>query len=96
MDIRGILQSVTKKDYMKFQMWMTEKVNREMLQDSLRTGKNNSCQLTFIADMEHLSMRQMTYKPAMDTGLEQTKIYEAHYPENLRRIFVINGKQKIY
>ena len=96
MDIRGILQSVTKKDYMKFQMWMTEKVNREMLQDSLRTEKNNSCQLTFIADMEHLSMRQMTYKPAMDTGLEQTKIYEAHYPENLRRIFVINGRQKIY
>ena len=31
----------------------------------------------------------------MDTGLEQTKIYEAHYPENLRRIFVINGTMTI-
>ena len=92
MDLRGILLSVAKKDYMLFQMWMPEKVQREMQQDSLRTGKNNSCQLTFIADMEHLSMRQMAYKRVMDTALEQAKIYEAHYPENLRRVFVINGK----
>lgn len=27
----------------------------------------------------------------MDTGLEKTKVYEANYPENLGRIFVING-----
>jgi hypothetical protein len=27
----------------------------------------------------------------METGIEQTKVYEAHYPENLRRIFIING-----
>jgi hypothetical protein len=30
----------------------------------------------------------------METGLEQTKIYELNYPENLRRIFVINGKYR--
>lgn len=23
--------------------------------------------------------------------MEQTKVYEAHYPETLRRIFIING-----
>ena len=27
----------------------------------------------------------------MEVGLEQTKCYETNYPENLRRIFVING-----
>ena len=63
MDLRGILQSVTKKDYMRYQTWMSEKVNKEMRQESLRTGKNLESQMTFIADMEHLSMRQMTYKP---------------------------------
>ena len=27
----------------------------------------------------------------MDAGMEQTKIFEAHYPESVRRFFVING-----
>jgi hypothetical protein len=27
----------------------------------------------------------------METGTEQTKVYELNYPENLRRIFIING-----
>lgn len=91
MDLRGILQSVTKKDYMRYQMYMTEIVNQEMRDESFRTGKNTACQMTFIADMANLSMRQMTYKPVMETGLEQTKVYELNYPENLRRIFIINA-----
>ncbi len=86
MDMEGLLQSVPKKDFMRFQMWITEKINREMLAESLVTGKNNSWKLTFIADMEHLSMRQLAYKPAMEMRLEQVKIYEAHYLECLRRI----------
>ena len=61
--MRGIFQSVTKKDYMRFQLWMTEKVNRQMLEESKTTGQNKACQLMFVADAEHLSMRQMTYKP---------------------------------
>lgn len=28
---------------------------------------------------------------AMDVGAEEIRVFEAHYPENLRRIFVING-----
>ncbi len=92
MDVRGLLQSVTKKDYMRFQMWLTEKLGREILAESLSTGKNKSCQLTLIIDMDQFSMRQMTYKPAMDAGMEQTKIYEAHYPEALRRMFIINSR----
>lgn len=63
MDLRGILQSVTKKDFMRFQAYMTEKVNKEMLDETLSNGKNKYCQMTFVADMENLSMRQMTYKP---------------------------------
>lgn len=65
MDLRGILQSVTKKDYMRYQAYMTEMVNKEMRKESLRTGKNQNCQMTFIADMMGLSMRQMSYKPGM-------------------------------
>ncbi len=65
MDLRGILQSVTKKDYMRYQAYMTEKVNKEMREESISTGNNKSCQMTFIADMENLSMRQMTFRPGI-------------------------------
>ncbi|XP_046633840.1 SEC14-like protein 2 isoform X1 [Daphnia pulicaria] len=91
MDLRGILQSVTKKDFMRYQTYMTERINKEMREESLRTGENQNCQMTFIADMMGLSMRQMSYKPVMDAGREQTKNYESNYPENIRRIFIINA-----
>jgi hypothetical protein len=63
MDLRGILQSVTKKDFMRYQHYATEKGNKEMLEEYFKSGKNKYCQLTLISDMEHLSMKQMTYKP---------------------------------
>jgi uncharacterized cupredoxin-like copper-binding protein len=65
MDLRGILQSVTKKDFMRYQHYATEKGNKEMLEEYFKSGKNKYCQLTLISDMEHLSMKQMTYKPGM-------------------------------
>ena len=95
MDLIGILKSVTKKDFVRSQLWMLEKLNRQILAETLRTGTNKSCQVTFIVDLEHLSARQMTNKQVADIRLEQTKILEANYPEILRRIFVINGTPKI-
>lgn len=81
MDLRGILQSVTKKDYMRYQMYMTEIVNQEMREESFRTGKNTACQMTFIADMANLSMRQMTYKPGeLDSFFFSTKKWDLFYP----------------
>lgn len=70
MDFRGMFQSVTKKDYMKYQIWMTEKTNREMRDESISTGGNPWCHITFIADMEELSIRQMAYKPGTDQALK--------------------------
>ncbi|XP_046633862.1 SEC14-like protein 2 [Daphnia pulicaria] len=91
MDLRGIFQSITKKDFMRFQAYTTERINKEMREESLRTGTNKNCQVVFIGDMTGLSMRQMTYKPVMDAGSEQTKVYESNYPENIRRMFIINA-----
>ena len=61
-DIKGILQSVTKRDYMRYQLWMTEKINGEMREESKRTGKVNTY-ITFISDAQDLSIKQMAYKP---------------------------------
>lgn len=58
---------------MKYHMWMTEKTNREVRDESLRTGTNPWGQITFIADMEELSIRQMAYKPGI-IDHEATKV----------------------
>ena len=87
MDLRGILQSVTKKDFMRFQAYMTEKVNKEMLDETLSNGKNKYCQMTFVADMENLSMRQMTYKPGnVHTIIYTWNCFEIHIIDD-KRIF---------
>jgi len=61
-DLKGISQSVTKRDYMRYQIWMTEKINGEMREESKRTGKMNTY-ITFISDAQDLSIKQMAYKP---------------------------------
>ena len=47
---------------MRYQLWMTEKINGEMREESKRTGKVNTY-ITFISDAQDLSIKQMAYKP---------------------------------
>lgn len=47
---------------MRYQIWITEKVNWEMREESKRTGKVNTY-ITFISDASDLSIKQMAYKP---------------------------------
>jgi len=61
-DYRGFLQSVTKKDLMRFHNYNQEKVTQDMRDEYLRTGKNVDCQMTMITDVEGLSMRQIACK----------------------------------
>lgn len=61
-DWRGILQSVSKRDYMRYVCYMAEKSFHEMRKNALQTQKPVTYQ-TFIIDMDGLSMRQMSYRP---------------------------------
>jgi hypothetical protein len=61
-DWRGILQSVSKRDYLRYISYMAEKNLAAMRKNSLQT-ENPVTYQTFIIDMEGLSMRQMAYKP---------------------------------
>ena len=62
MDLKGMLQSVTKKDYLRYQVWLAEKLNGEMREENKRNGKVNTY-FTLIFDAEGLSMKQLAYKP---------------------------------
>ncbi|XP_046460982.1 SEC14-like protein 2 isoform X2 [Daphnia pulex] len=89
-DWRGILQSVSKRDYLRYicylaEMGMTEIVNNSKLAQKPIIGS------MFIIDMEGLSGKQMSYKPFRDIGLETVKLLEANYPEDLRKTIIINA-----
>ncbi|XP_046460828.1 SEC14-like protein 2 [Daphnia pulex] len=90
-DYRGILQSVTRKEYMKFHNYNQEKLMQDMREECLRTGKNVAYQSSLIIDVEGLSMRQIVCKSAVDVGTEAAKVNVLNYPEIVRRIFVINA-----
>ena len=61
-DWKGLLQSVSKRDYLRYISYMAEKSFAEMRKNTLKTGNPGTYQ-TFIIDMDGLSMRQMAYKP---------------------------------
>jgi hypothetical protein len=57
-----MLQSVSKRDYLRYISYLSEKGVAEMKKNSERVDKPVTCQ-TFIIDMKGLSMRQLSYKP---------------------------------
>ena len=61
-DLKGLMQSTTRKDYMRYQIWMSELAQREMRKENQKTGRKVSS-MTYIADADQLSMRQIAYKP---------------------------------
>ena len=61
-DLKGILLSVTKKDYISYFAYLGEKSMSEMIKNSQETGRSVSLQ-TVIIDMDQLSSRQFCYKP---------------------------------
>ncbi|XP_059350802.1 SEC14-like protein 2 [Daphnia carinata] len=89
-DWRGMLQSVSKRDYLRYLTYMAESNCATMRKNSLLAGKPVTHQ-TFLIDMDGLSMRQMSFKPFREVGFEAIKISEANYPESLRRVFIINA-----
>lgn len=84
------MKSVTKKDYLRYVSYLTEKSLAEMKKNS-KIAEKIVTQQTVILDFDGLSMRQMFYKPFREISVEATKATEANYPETLRKSFVING-----
>jgi len=89
-DILGLLQSIGKRDYVKYLVYLSEVSHREMVQLSDELGKNITTQ-TAIIDMDKFQLKQLTAKQSVEVGIECTKIMECHYPESLRKVFIING-----
>lgn len=89
-DIRGLLLSCSRDDYIRYTIQQIEKSKVRMVEESERRG-TPGCQQTCIFDLEGFSIREFTWKPALDMIVNLMQVYEANYPELLRVAYVINA-----
>ncbi|RXG69993.1 SEC14-like protein 2 [Armadillidium vulgare] len=88
-DVRGAIQSSTQGDRIKYVF----KILENALKETRRVAEERGIHLdknTVIFDMENFSIREFTWKPAIEFVIALLKMYEANYPETLRYAFVIN------
>ncbi|XP_046633787.1 SEC14-like protein 2 [Daphnia pulicaria] len=97
MDIKGLLSSLTKKDFYNYLTWMFETFSKTIQEvNNKRTGYHTTRQ-TLVFDLDQFSMMNLTTKPAgavMNGGgaiVAMIKYYLSNYPDSFRRIFVINA-----
>ncbi|KAK4311734.1 hypothetical protein Pmani_016790 [Petrolisthes manimaculis] len=89
-DMRGLLSSVKKSDYIRYTIRVLEDSRKDMMQQTQILGHpvNQQC---CVFDLENFSLKHVTWKPAMDVILELVQLYEANYPEFLKCAYVINA-----
>ncbi|KAB7502607.1 SEC14-like protein 2 [Armadillidium nasatum] len=89
-DVRGAIQSSTQGDRIKYVF----KILENALKETRRVAEERGIHLdknSVIFDMENFSIREFTWRPAMEFVAALLKMYEANYPETLRYAFVINA-----
>ncbi|MCL4133613.1 UNVERIFIED_CONTAM: hypothetical protein GTU68_044313, partial [Idotea baltica] len=89
-DMRGLLHSCQKRDYIRYTIQVLEQSLEDMRDKSKKWGRpinRQSC----IFDLENFSIKNVTWKPAMDVILQLVQIYEVNYPEILKHALVINA-----
>lgn len=93
MDLKGILLSAKKRDYLTYVIEIVERSFQRVRNDpkKFKRSPDAIAQSTVIFDMAGFSMRHITYKPALDTAIQLVQLYEGNYPELLRRVFIINA-----
>ncbi|XP_067084342.1 SEC14-like lipid binding 8 isoform X1 [Osmerus mordax] len=89
MDPKGLFLSASKQDFIKSKIRDCEKLQKECDLQSERLGRNVES-ITMIYDVEGLGLKHL-WKPAIETYGEILSMFEANYPEGLKRLFVIKA-----
>ncbi|XP_060077260.1 SEC14-like protein 2 [Ylistrum balloti] len=88
-DIKGILRSVKKSDVIKTQVHRFEKLRDVHIEQTEKLGHKVD-EVIVIYDLEYLGMKHL-WKPGVDVFCEIVDMFEWHYPETLKLVFVINA-----
>ncbi|KAK5870689.1 hypothetical protein PBY51_003614 [Eleginops maclovinus] len=88
-DPKGLFLSASKQDFIKSKIRDCEVLQQECDLQSQKLGRNVES-ITMIYDVEGLGLKHL-WKPAIETYTEILQMFEANYPEGLKRLFVIKA-----
>lgn len=91
LDPKGLLYSCKKSDILKFKIQHCEMIQRALKRQSEKMGHRIE-NIIVICDFEHYGLKHL-WRPAIDIFKEVLNIYEPHYPETLRRTYIINANR---
>lgn len=93
-DIKGLFYSVKKSDFIRHIIQQLEYSAQDMAAQTEKLGRVIEMH-SFIFDLENFNLKQIAWKPALDMIINLVTMYEDHYPEMLKKAYVINAP-KIY
>ncbi|XP_038054799.1 SEC14-like protein 2 [Patiria miniata] len=88
-DTKGLLYSAKTSDIIKHNIIIVERLYRLMEEQTLKLGRHVDG-IIYIADLENLGLHHL-WKPGVDVFNQCAALFEQHYPETLKMIFVINA-----
>ncbi|KAI9537146.1 hypothetical protein NQZ68_028276 [Dissostichus eleginoides] len=88
-DPKGLFLSASKQDFIKSKIRDCEVLQQECDVQSQKLGRNVES-ITMIYDVEGLGLKHL-WKPAIETYTDILQMFEANYPEGLKRLFVIKA-----
>lgn len=65
MDFKGLTRCVTRKDFVRYFVWFMELNIAQGRAERRATGANKQIVSILISDMDHLSTKQIYYKPGI-------------------------------
>lgn len=89
LDPKGLLLSASKQDFIKTKARDCELLRRECTKQSEKLGKNIES-ITMVFDCEGLGLKHL-WKPAVEAYGEAITMFEDHYPEGLKRLFIVKA-----
>jgi len=89
-DLKGTLQSVSADQYIMHTIWVFEKIVKE-LESKSHDANQPLKKVTVLFDLENLDMKLLFWMPALTLVQQLVQIYEAHNPDMLKKLFVINA-----
>ncbi|CAG0896388.1 unnamed protein product [Darwinula stevensoni] len=87
MDLKGILSSASKEDYIQWVIRNVEECRQKMRLDP---GNGPSSQFVIVFELNGWSFSNVFSKSVVEVGLALVQMQEANYPDHLKRIYLLN------
>ncbi|GFY75522.1 retinal-binding protein [Trichonephila inaurata madagascariensis] len=89
-DIKGFINVLSTMENFKLFLWFLENDRKLQEAENRKTGNKNK-QITYILNMDNLSLTKLMDKAVLETGLLAIKLLQDHYHDVVRAAYIINA-----